>query len=142
MKEFILLIIISFSANAQNVRAYLDNGNITFDGTDYFYEADVFIQTIDGLTETLIGSGQLYFNYNTEAFGENINNSGGFTATAPYNSGEYFLGQVSGFTNYYTFVVNNNTSSRISWAFLQGLSSGAMTEKVTSTPRANSHFKL
>ncbi len=136
----------TFFGLAQNVRVSLGNVNNTFDGTNHFYEADVFIETIDGLTETLIGSGQLYFNYNTAAFGENINNTAGaFEATTPYNSGEYFLGQsIPGFvvTNFYSFVTNNNTSSRISWAFLQGVSSGAMTEKVTTTPRKLVHIKF
>lgn len=143
-KQLILLIILLIGTTnyAQNIElSFLNVGN-TNDGTDDFYEADIMIRTIDGQADFKLGSGQLYINYNTAAFGMNIDASGNSTITAVFGDG-YFLGETAGFTNFYDVGDGiDNTSSTISWAFTQGVSSGAMTEFVTSTVRKLFHLKI
>ncbi|PIA79376.1 hypothetical protein BFR04_00555 [Gaetbulibacter sp. 4G1] len=144
LQQVVLLfsIITAASINAQNIQFTFANAQNTNDGTNDFYEADIMIGAIDGQADFRLGSGQLYFNYNTAAFGTNVraNNKIQITATP---SPEYFLGEKAGFTDFYDIsVINDNTNSRVSWAFQQGVSSGAMTQLVTSTPRKLIHIKL
>jgi len=144
--QLILLValLIGTLSYSQNIMFTFENAVNTNDGTNDFYEADIMIQTIGGQADFKLGSGQIYFNYNMAAFGQNVKANGKFSVSAPYNAGEYFLGQTSGFTQYYTIpgVINDNTISRVSWAFTQGVSSGAMTELVTAVPRKLLHIKF
>ncbi len=62
---------ISLMGYSQNIQISIVNAEVT--GTDpYYYEADVVIQTIDGQPDFKLGAGQMYFNYNSIAFGEKI----------------------------------------------------------------------
>ncbi|PIA79374.1 hypothetical protein BFR04_00545 [Gaetbulibacter sp. 4G1] len=144
LQQIVLLfsIVAVTSISAQNIQFTFANAQNTNDGTNDFYEADIMIQTIGGLADFKLGSGQLYFNYNTAAFGTNVRASNKIEITAS-PSPDYFLGEKIGFTDFYDIsVINDNTSSRVSWAFQQGVSSGAMTQLVGSTPRKLIHLKL
>jgi hypothetical protein len=101
-------------ANAQNTNS---------DGNDY-YEVDVMMQTINTTGSFKLGSGQLYFTYNTAAFGTNVNASSSFEVT---QEDSYTCGQgidlVASIKIYGGFTTNDNTTSRVSWAFSQTFSS-------------------
>ena len=142
----ILVLIMAFMIGiigySQNIQISIANAQNTNDGANDYYEADITIQTIDGQADFKLGSGQLYFNYNTAAFGDDVDANNRFEVTADYGSG-YFLGEMAGFTNFYDITtINDNTTSRVSWAFSQGVSSGAMTEIVGSTPKLMVHVKF
>lgn len=138
-----LILVAGLIGYSQNIQFTIEDAKNTNDGSFDYYEADVMIQTIDGQADFKLGSGQIYFNYNTAAFGMNIFANNGFEVTAVYNNGEYFLGELAGFTNFYDITtLNDNTSLRASWSFSQGVSSGAMTQLVTSTPRKLIHVKI
>jgi hypothetical protein len=107
------------------------NARNTNDGVDDFYEADIYISSE---TDFSLGSGQLYFNYNTAAFGENVVGSSNFEMIRPTGSllaTSFFGGAVFG---YESFIVNDNTNSRVSTAWIQAASSGALGDNVTSAP--------
>ncbi len=135
------ILMMSAVAHAQTVKLAIINAANTNDGTNDYYEADVTIETFDGQEDFKLGSGQLYFNYNTDAFGVNISANDRFEVTADENS--YILGQISGFTDFYNIsFINDNTDFRVSWAFDQNVSSGAMDQLVTSTPKLMIHIKI
>ncbi len=137
-----IVLLIGLVTYSQNIQFTFENATNTNDGSYDYYEADIMIQTIDGQADFKLGSGQIYFNYNTAAFGTNVDANSGFEVTADFASG-YFLGEVSGFTNFYDITtINDNTSSRVSWSFSQVLSSGAMTEIVSTTPKKMIHVKF
>lgn len=123
-----------------------DNPNITNDGVDDYYEIDVMIETTNTVPVSFkLGSGQLYFNYNTAAFGSNIVSNNGLDISYP--EGEYIAGQyVDGgppLPIYSNFIENDNTSSRFSWAFSQTYSESTFAnDNVTSTPTKLCHLKL
>ncbi|MDC1162335.1 T9SS type A sorting domain-containing protein, partial [Tenacibaculum sp.] len=100
------------------------------DGINDYYEADIYVSsTID----FKLGSGQVYFTYNTAAFGSNIKANGNFEYLQPSGS---ILGEVYGFPAYKDFIDNDNTTSRVSTSFQQGVSSGTITaNNVTSTAK-------
>ncbi len=136
------ILMMSAIAHAQTVKLAIVNAENTNDGTNDYYEADVTIETFDGQEDFKLGSGQLYFNYNTDAFGVNINANDRFEVTANYDNG-FILGQISGFTDFYNIsFINDNTDFRVSWAFDQNVSSGAMDELVTSAPKLMIHIKM
>ena len=136
------ILFLGLNCFSQNVQFTFQNAQNTNDGVEDYYEADIMIQTIGGLADFKLGSGQIYFNYNTTAFGNNIFANGSFTVSADYGSG-YFLGELAGFTNFYNInTLNDNTTSRVSWSFSQGVSSGAMTEVVSATARKLIHIKI
>jgi hypothetical protein len=137
-----LIFFLGLISYSQNIQITFENAQNTNDGNADYYEADIMIQTIDGQADFKLGSGQLYFNYNSAAFGENVVGSNSFVVSANYASG-YFLGEKSGFTDFYDITtVNDNTPSKVSWAFSQGVSSGAMTAVVSTTPKKMVHIKL
>jgi hypothetical protein len=131
-KKFTLLVLlICFCSFSQNVSYTFVNARNTNDGVDDFYEADVYISSD---TDFSLGSGQLYFNYNTAAFGDNVVGNSNFEMIRPAGSllaTSFFGGAVFG---YESFIVNDNTNSRVSTAWIQAASSGALGDNVTSTP--------
>ncbi|MCH2034923.1 MAG: T9SS type A sorting domain-containing protein [Tenacibaculum sp.] len=133
MKSIITLILSFISAItfAQNISFTFVNARNTNDGTNDYYEADIYISSD---TDFIIGSGQIYFNYNTAAFGDNVHNNGNFEMTQPDGSilaTSFFGGAVAA---YQSFVVNDNTTSRVSTSFQQLASSGSFAgNNVTST---------
>ncbi len=78
----LILMIISLSLNAQNIEFTFANAQTTNDGSNDFYEVDVMIATVDGQADFKLGKGQVYINYNTAAFGSNINAGGGLEITS------------------------------------------------------------
>lgn len=136
---FLILMILSLSLNAQNIQFTFDNAQTTNDGSNDFYEVDVMIATVDGLADFKLGIGQVYINYSTAAFGPNIDSASGLVISYPSS---YILGQANGFPYYSDFVTNDNSPSRFSFAYQQGISSGSMTDNVTSTPAQLFHIKM
>ena len=142
----IILVLITNSLLGQNIQFTIENANNTFDGQDWWYNADVFIQAIDGQADFKLGSGQLYLNYNTAAFGENVfdgqnQSTDNFDFLQPTGS---VLNQnnTSGNPIYGFFIPLNNTPSRVSLFFEQITSSGAFTENVTSTAQHLLSFRF
>ena len=114
---FILLL--TFTAlQAQEVQYSFANIQSTNAGPHGSVEFDVMIKSSEGFA---LGSGQVYLNYNTEAFGENAFSNGKAIITVPPDQG-YLLdqkdSQISQIPAYTPPVLNNNTTSRISIALL------------------------
>ncbi|WP_299440126.1 immunoglobulin-like domain-containing protein [uncultured Aquimarina sp.] len=125
------------SVQAQDITFTFANAQNTNDGMDDFYEVDVLIEST---VDFKLGSGQLYLNYNTAAFGTNVSAGGNLEYTQPNG---YILGEVYGFPAYTSFIQNDNTTSRVSLSFQQGVSSGTITaENVTGTPKLLFHVKI
>lgn len=125
---------------AQDINFSYANVTTTNAGPNGSFEADVMIEAS---TNFKLGSGQLYFNYNPNAFGENvfINNQAIFTV--PDDS--YILGQkVAGTFNIYsTFVTNDNTNSRVSFSWQQDFGDLCIPlENVTTTASKLFHFRF
>lgn len=136
---FLILMIASMSLVAQNIQFTFTNAQTTNDGSDNFYEVDVMIATVDGLTDFKLGKGQVYINFNTAAFGSNINASGGLEIT--HDAG-YILNQSNVLDYYSTFTTNDNSLSRFSFAYQQGINSGSMVDNVTNIPAKLFHIKM
>ncbi len=135
----LILMIMNLSLNAQNIEFTFANAQTTNDGSFDFYEVDVMIATVGGLADFKLGIGQVYINYNSLAFGNSIHTGGGLEITYP---ADYILGQVNGFPYYSDFITNDNSTSRFSFAYQQGISSASMTDNVTSTPSKLFHVKM
>ena len=136
--------IITLSLYAQNIEFTFDNLQTTNDGSNDFYEVDVMIAAVGGQADFKLGKGQIYINYNTAAFGTFINGSGGIEISYPEVDG-YILGLTAGFPYYSTTGtgIADNSESRISFAYQQGISSGSMpSNNVTSTPTKLFHIKM
>jgi hypothetical protein len=146
----IAILLIGTTNYAQSIRFSFLNAVNTNDGTNDFYEADLLIET-NGAADFKLGSGQLYFNYNEAAFGQNINANNKIEISqtnGPLGNGAsdgYICGQVNnGFAPIYGgYVINDNTTSRISWAFTQVFSSSTFTgNNVVSGTRKLIHLKI
>ncbi|MEM9931567.1 MAG: hypothetical protein AAF840_17305, partial [Bacteroidota bacterium] len=128
---FLLLIALLFgeSLAGQDVTYILDKENFTNGGTTY--EVDVMISSTAGFK---LGSGQLYFNFNSQAFGENVAANNKITIERP--PGSILSEKVSGIFDYYKdFIVNDNTTSRVSFAWQHGFSAGCLSaNNVTASP--------
>jgi hypothetical protein len=127
---------------ASNVTLSFANAQITNDGSDNFYEADILIASTEDL---YVGSGQVYFDYNTAAFGENVSSNNTIEYSQP--AGSILGATASGFPAYTSFVQNDNTTSRVSLSFQQGLSETFLTSnsaeiQITSTPKVLFHIKM
>ncbi|WP_143569894.1 hypothetical protein, partial [Tenacibaculum agarivorans] len=140
MKKLLFIFLAAFTTQlfSQNISFSFVNARNTNDGTDDYYEADIYIASD---TDFILGSGQIYFNYNTAAFGENVDASGNFTMETPDGCilDTAFGSGIFDPVGYKDFVVNDNTTSRVSTAFQQSSSEFAftafgITSNVTSTP--------
>lgn len=146
----VLFIFIVTSLSAQNIQFTFENTQNTNDGTDDYLEADIMIQTVDGMADFLLGSGQMYFNYNTAAFGLNAEASGNFIVSFPDDQGYMLAEYYFTFANNYAYgphVYNDNTSDRVSIFFGQAQSSftmigSAIDAMVTAIPRKLFHIKI
>lgn len=118
------------------------NAQITNDGSDNFYEADILIASTE---DFYVGSGQVYFDYNTVAFGENISSNNAIEYSQPTGS---ILGFSFGMFSpaYKDFIQNDNIASRVSLSFQQNVAeSGLATApeiQITSTPKVLFHIKI
>ncbi|WP_422105444.1 BspA family leucine-rich repeat surface protein [Winogradskyella sp.] len=118
------------------------NAQITNDGVDDYYEADI---VISGTTDFYVGSGQVYLDYATAAFGENISANGSIEYSQPDGS---ILGYSFGAFSpaYRDFIENDNITSRVSLSFQQNVGiTGLETApelQITSTPKVLFHIKI
>ncbi|WP_422105453.1 BspA family leucine-rich repeat surface protein [Winogradskyella sp.] len=96
------------------------NAQITNDGTDDYYEADIMIESTTGF---YVGSGQVYVDYNTSAFGENVSANAAIEYSQPVGSilGYEFSGVPFATPAYKDFIQNDNTTSRVSLSFQQNV---------------------
>lgn len=127
---------------APEITLTFDNAEITTDGTFNYYEADILIASTE---DFFVGSGQVYFDYNSLAFGENISTNGAMEFSQPTGSIlGYTFGQFS--PAYKDFVQNDNTNSRISLSFQQNIAEiGLETApeiEVTASPKLLFHVKI
>ncbi|WP_422107544.1 T9SS type A sorting domain-containing protein [Winogradskyella sp.] len=139
----VVLILFSISVPyAQDIALTFANAQITNDGISDFYEADILISST---SDFYVGSGQLYLDYNTLAFGSNISANGNLEYSQPVGS---ILGFSFGIFSpaYKDFVQNDNTSSRVSLSFQQNIAlAGFQTTTdilITTTPKVLLHIKI
>lgn len=129
---------------SQDIHFTFANAQNTNDGSFDYYEVDVLIQTINTTGTFKLGSGQLYFNYSTAAFGTNVFGSGGFEVTQV--NPDYIAGQfidAAAADIYGPFTLNDNTTSKVSWAFSQAFSSSTFAaDNVSETPAKLCHLKF
>lgn len=140
---FILVLLSFFTVRSQNpdVNFTIENPEITNDGIDNFYEADIFISSS---TSFLYGIGQLYITYNTVAFGTTPVTDGNFEYTRPVGSIlDEGIDATSAAKFYSGFNQTDNTSGIISinWQHTFAASTKAV-DNITSTPKLLLHFKL
>ncbi len=124
---YILLLFSASALSAQNLTFGLTNKVTT--STDVTFDV-----TLLSDTDFKLGSGQLYFNFNTDAFGEWVEDNN--RVTISYPSGCVLSQQVlATFDIYNTFVINDNTASRFSFSWQQAFSSGSIpANNITATP--------
>jgi hypothetical protein len=129
---FLLLLLLSLIFGdklvAQDVRFQLENPQISNGGLTY--EVDVMIASTASFK---LGSGQLYFNYNNLSLGENIAANAKINIVRP--AGSVLSTKIGPFDFYKDFIVNDNTTSRVSFAWQHGFSAGCLgVDNVTATP--------
>ncbi len=145
MKKILFYLILASLCNelvAQNILTTIGNAEITTDGIDSFYEADVFLESD---AEFKIGKALLYFDYNTDAFGTLVSNNGNLLYERPsdqYITGQRVLGPFGDTFYYESFVQNDNLPDRFAVSFQQGVSRGAMDRVINSTPQLLLHIKV
>jgi hypothetical protein len=139
-----VVLLVGLVTYSQDIHFTFANAQNTNDGSFDYYEVDVMIQTINTTGTFKLGSGQLYFNYNTLAFGTNVFGSGGFEVTQvnpDYIVGQYVDAVAVGI--YFSFTLNDNTTSKVSWAFSQFYSSVTFAaDNITETPAKLCHLKF
>lgn len=128
----LLLPIVLKTVEAQDITFTFANAQNTNDGSNDYYEVDVLISST---VDFKLGSGQIYFEYNSEAFGANVFANGNITYTYP--NGTHILGEHENTGNadlYTSYVVNDNTDERVSFSWQQLFSSEVYVgNNVTST---------
>lgn len=135
------LILTSNFCHAQDVTFSFENAQNTNSGGVDYYEVDVMVSTTAPFK---MGSGQLYFNYNTAAFGVNIfaNN----TVETTYPNTDYILGQKDNWLGvvfiYGDFVENDNLDSRYSFSWQQSKEGDCISTNVTGVPTKLLHLKI
>jgi len=138
------LCVISFSALAQNVKFSFANPETTYSNGNAYFETDVVINSQTAEAHFILSSGQLYPNYNAEAFGDNIVQNNAVEITYPSES--HLLGamdNVSGVMRVYSDVIlNDNTASRFSVAWQQSRSANCIGQEVNTIPVLLFHIKI
>jgi hypothetical protein len=129
---FLLLLLLSLifgdKLAAQDVRFQLENPQVSNGGLTY--EVDVMIASTAAFK---LGSGQLYFNYNNLVLGENIAANAKINIVRP--AGSVLSTKIGPFDFYKDFIVNDNTTSRVSFAWQHGFSAGCLgVDNVTAAP--------
>lgn len=129
-----------YSIHAQDVSFTFANAQNTNGGNSY--EVDVMISSVSGFK---LGSGQLYFNYNTAAFGTNVVANSKVTITRPVSS---VLGTLVGtppfqFDFYNNFVENDNNTSRFSFSWQHAFSEACLSgNNITNSAVVLFHLKI
>ena len=136
-KLTLLFIFFALHLSAQDVFYEFANAQMTSSGGNDFYDVDILVSSTAGFK---MGSGQLYFDYNPQAFGSSAFSNGLVTITT---SG-FLLGQTSGpFGIYTSFTANDNTPVRLSFSWQQALSSGCIpANNVSATAAALFHLQI
>ena len=131
MKTRLLLLstmLLTVATFAQDITVEFSNARNTNDGIDDFYEADILVSS---QAEFKLGDGQIYFDYNTAAFGENIAASGNFEFLIPEDA---ILDEPAGFVPFYSTNFVDNTNTILSTNYFTSFSAGALAENnVVST---------
>ncbi len=129
MKKYTFLGLILIISNTYLLAQSLDFAIANKTTTDTEVTFDVVLSSD---TPFKLGSGQLYLNFNTAAFGEWVINNDAVTISYPDGS---VLAQSNGFPLYTSFVQNDNIASRFSFSWQQGVSSGTYpADNITRTP--------
>lgn len=137
LKLFIWLLLVNIILQAQDIHFTFANAEKTIENGHYYYEADVMIEASEAFK---LGSGQIYLTYNPEAFGADISKHSGIQYE--FEPG-YILGESYVLPAYKSFIQNDNTTHRVSFAFQQGVSSESITkENVTTAAKPLFHIKL
>ena len=141
----LFVILCAFSINAQDIEFTFENPQNTNEGGFDYYEVDVMIATVNASGSFKLGSGQLYFNYNTAAFGLSVFDNSNIEVSQDNVQG-YIAGQnidAAAAAIYSSFTTNDNTDSRVSWSFSQFFSSNTFAaDNVTSVPTKLCHLKF
>ncbi|WP_422105440.1 T9SS type A sorting domain-containing protein [Winogradskyella sp.] len=142
--KYVLILAILWTnvIRSQDITLTFANAEITNDGVDDYYEADIMIEST---TDFYVGSGQLYLDYNITAFGEYISANSNMEYSQPDGS---ILGFSFGMFSpaYKDFVQNDNTSSRVSLSFQQNIALAGLETapviQITSIPKVLLHIKM
>lgn len=139
--QLILLVLLTVSSTVmtQNITYSFANATISSNGTDSYYEADIMIATD---SDFVLGMGQLYFNYNNDAFNENIIGMNDVTAIpSGISNGDYVLYRTASGSDIYNIVTNDNTNTIFSYAWTQEASAS---DCITITASGSPHklFRL
>ena len=127
-----------FSVHAQNLALTFDNPQMTNDGSNDFYEVDIFVARTSP-SDFKMGDGQFYLDYNALAFGGSIDDT---TVDFEYVPGS-ILAEVNILAVYGSPIINSNAPSTVSIAWSQSLSAGSMTaNNVTDIPALLGHLKI
>lgn len=115
------------SVMAQDMQVTLAGPRVETEGGDDYFYVDVLMYSNGGFK---LGSGQLYVNYNTLAFGDNVFQNNNLEILLPP---EALLSRILGappfeFDYYGDRIVNDNTSSRFSFSWQQDFSAGCLLE--------------
>lgn len=146
MKNIIclLLCIIPFLGFSQSVKFSFANPETTYSNGNAYFETDVVINSQTAEGHFILSSGQVYPNYNIEAFGENIVQNNSVEITYPTDS--HLLGamdNVSGIMRVYSDVIlNDNTVSRFSVAWQQSRSANCIGQEVNTISALLFHIKI
>jgi hypothetical protein len=123
-----LVLFFGTALQAQDVHYTLTNPRDMNEGGDYFYYVDVLSYSNEGFK---LGSGQLYFNYDTTAFGPNVFVNDRLEVLLPDSS---VLNQKVGappfeFSFYGDIIINDNTYNRFSYSWQHDFSFDCLLEE-------------
>ena len=141
----ILCLVLGNAVNAQAITYSFANAEITTSGPDRYYEADIMLSTA---TDFKLGTGQFYFDYNTNAFGASISLGNLiFTHPAAPAAGEadYIVDQdyIDLISEYSAVVVADTAPSKLSIAWIQALGSSLITIiTAAGSPHKLVHIKI
>lgn len=145
---WIAVLLAGMTINAQNIELSFDNAQVTNDGMDSFYEADIIITS--DVTFSL-GSGQFFLDYNTDAFGTLINDTGSIDYERPDTTilgGQTTVEPAPGIiipigAHYSSFVINDSSNSKVSFIWQQNGSGGMIGDNIpANTPLVLAHLKM
>ena len=137
--------VIKIDCSTKDIHFSFANATTTNDGTDDYYEVDVMVQSTNTTGIFPIRNGKLFFNYNTEAFGEYANLNSRIEVTYPDG---YIASQKSppnfNSSYYRDFKIydntNNDSKNRFSWKF--STNNVDVTDINLETPKKLCHIKI
>ncbi|RPI03195.1 MAG: hypothetical protein EHM72_02185, partial [Calditrichaeota bacterium] len=145
-----LLLICSMSLLAESITYTFANGRISNDGNYKYYEFD--IEARGAVGDTRIGSTQVYLNYNSNAFGQNVYNNSNPSIGVVVTKGALTQGSIGGnpSLSYYgnnsnqgAPILNNNTSSRLAITIeLNFANSTDWSNPLPAAPSGWAHVKM